>query len=362
VPIKRHFKPTTNRRVGDDAVRSIKEAKNQLWNIVTTYNKRYDEEYQRYTKVHAHAHAIRPDMTDFGDMVVEINAKMELAPLCRCDMPKIIQALEFLSSDNSKAAVKAITVLFSSKCDEYRGKAIEHLAAMKTEHARKALARRASWLSMAPKKEKKTIKELLNNNGPAPKATIESILPLAEEGNDEAQYTLGKLYYEGQGLSPDYKSALKWFRLAAEQGFAKAQCDLGRMYEQGTGVTKDYEEARKWYCLAAEQQLPLAQTFLGAMYSSGSGVPQDKEKAVEYYQLAARQGFQLAQYYLGNMYRMGSGTLRDYVMAYVWFTLAGEQGNQIAEMDRNKIKANLGFLKQRRAHKLIKEYRTQYKC
>ena len=44
-----------------------------------------------------------------------------------------------------------------------------------------------------------------------------------------------------------------WFVWAAEQGFAKAQNSLGIMYEFGKGAPKNYKTAVKWYKLAAKQ-------------------------------------------------------------------------------------------------------------
>jgi uncharacterized protein len=54
-------------------------------------------------------------------------------------------------------------------------------------------------------------------------------------------------------LVQDYAEAVKWYRLAAEQGNANAQYNLGVMYDNGDGVVQDYAEAVKWYRLAAEQ-------------------------------------------------------------------------------------------------------------
>lgn len=54
----------------------------------------------------------------------------------------------------------------------------------------------------------------------------ERALPLlrqqAELGNPHAQYTLGYMYYQGQGVPEDMEEALKWIRLAAAQGDAHA--------------------------------------------------------------------------------------------------------------------------------------------
>ena len=108
-----------------------------------------------------------------------------------------------------------------------------------------------------------------------------------------AQYNLGVMYDKGQGVPQDYKTAVKWYRLAAEQGYAGAQYNLGTMYDNGQGVPQDYKTAVKWYRLAAEQGYADAQYNLGVMYSKGQGVPQDYKTAVKWYRLAAEQGMPL---------------------------------------------------------------------
>jgi len=75
---------------------------------------------------------------------------------------------------------------------------------------------------------------------------------LAEQGNTKAQFNLGVMYYQGQGVPKDYKEAARWFRKAAEQGNADAQSDLGVMYAKGRGVPKDYVTAYMWFNLAAQ--------------------------------------------------------------------------------------------------------------
>ena len=64
----------------------------------------------------------------------------------------------------------------------------------------------------------------------------------------------------------DYATALREFRLVAKQGDADAQFYLGLMYYEGQGVPQDYAEAVKWYRKAAEQGNALAQVNLGVMY------------------------------------------------------------------------------------------------
>ena len=70
--------------------------------------------------------------------------------------------------------------------------------------------------------------------------------PLAEQGDVEAQFNLGIMYQNGNGVLKDKTEAVKWYRLSAEQGYASAQYNLGVMYDEGNGVLKDYSEAVKW--------------------------------------------------------------------------------------------------------------------
>ena len=44
---------------------------------------------------------------------------------------------------------------------------------------------------------------------------LELLLPLATQGNAEAQLLLGWLYANGEGVTQDYQQTLKWYRLAA---------------------------------------------------------------------------------------------------------------------------------------------------
>jgi len=53
---------------------------------------------------------------------------------------------------------------------------------------------------------------------------------VAEQGDEEAQLIVGKMYMIGQGVEKDSEQAIKWFKAAAGQGNADAQFFLGAMY------------------------------------------------------------------------------------------------------------------------------------
>ena len=79
---------------------------------------------------------------------------------------------------------------------------------------------------------------------------VMSFKKAAEQGNAEAQFSLGNMYVEGHGVPQDDQQAVSWFRMAAEQGFAPAQVNLGVMHTQGQGVEQDLVEAHKWFNIA----------------------------------------------------------------------------------------------------------------
>ena len=77
--------------------------------------------------------------------------------------------------------------------------------------------------------------------------------PKAKNGDVEAQYRLGRLYIEGQGVAPSEKRGMLWIKRAAEGGLAIAQNDMGVMYAEGAIVRKDWVQAAKWLILSGEK-------------------------------------------------------------------------------------------------------------
>jgi hypothetical protein len=155
--------------------------------------------------------------------------------------------------------------------------------------------------------------------------------PLAEQGNAVAQYNLGQMYRNGDGVTEDDSQAVYWYKKAAEQGHAKAQYNLGVMYSYGEGVAEDDTQAVYWYKKAAEQGDAAAQYNLGNMYDFGKGVTEDDTQAVYWYRKAAEQGVAIGQWSLATMYQYGEGVAEDDTQAVYWYRKAAEQGNTHAQ-------------------------------
>ena len=162
----------------------------------------------------------------------------------------------------------------------------------------------------------------------------------AEQGDAEAQFSLGFLYEGGVGVPKDVAQAAIWYRKAAEQGLAIAQVRLGQLYYVGdVGVPKDAAQAAIWFRKAAEQGEAdvLTLSMLGRLYAQGEGVPKDAGQAAVWLRMAAEQGFAEAQNDLGILYARGEGVPRDSGQAAVWYRKAAEQGHAHAQR-------NLGVL------------------
>lgn len=149
--------------------------------------------------------------------------------------------------------------------------------------------------------------------------------PLAERGNVLAQYKVGLMYNNGEGVKQDFGEAVKWFHRAASQGYAPAQRGLGIKFEKGQGVKRNYGEAVRWYRHGADQ------------------------------------GDAASQYRLGRMYVLGRGLRRDFTLALAWFNLAADQKIEDAAIARDSVAARLTPQQLAEAERKTREVRLKAK-
>jgi len=74
-----------------------------------------------------------------------------------------------------------------------------------------------------------------------------------DAGGRLAQYNLGFMYFNGQGVPQNYAEAARWYRKAAEQGDVDATRILGLAYYLGKGVPQDLVQSYFWFSLAASR-------------------------------------------------------------------------------------------------------------
>ena len=101
----------------------------------------------------------------------------------------------------------------------------------------------------------------------------------ADTGDPRAQYNLGYMFYEGQGVPQSKRRAIGLWMKAAEQGVAQAQHNLALSYLSGDLGTKDAKAALFWIEKSVQSGLARSQYTLGKMYLHGIGVEQNQEKS-----------------------------------------------------------------------------------
>ncbi|HUH93867.1 MAG TPA: tetratricopeptide repeat protein [Casimicrobiaceae bacterium] len=178
---------------------------------------------------------------------------------------------------------------------------------------------------------------------------IKEYRPLAERGNAEAQYRIGRMYEFGQGYRQDKAQGIAWIRKAAAQNHADAQQELGFIYASGDGVRRDDVQAVAWFRKAAEQGNPTAQYNLGLLYAKGQGVKTDYAEAAAWWRKAAAQGNADAQLKLAVVYHTGQGAARDDVLALADATIAARDGDKENVDYRDEIAKPLTPEQRRRA-------------
>lgn len=117
----------------------------------------------------------------------------------------------------------------------------------------------------------------------------------------EAHYAIAMLYWEGLGVSQDYRVAHDWLLQAANVNHAAAQVKLGYLYSDGRGVGQDYGQAFSWFEKAARQGDVDGLYNLGVFYLYGYGTEADATMAKQYLASASALGDQAAEQALQDL-------------------------------------------------------------
>ncbi len=68
---------------------------------------------------------------------------------------------------------------------------------------------------------------------------------LAEQGDEEAEMSLGNMYFSGKGIPKDYPQALYWYKKLAQNGNKAAQRNVAIMHELGYDVERNQSVGTK---------------------------------------------------------------------------------------------------------------------
>src|SRR6476620_9631048 len=187
----------------------------------------------------------------------------------------------------------------------------------------------------------------------APETSLTSLQYAAEGGHTIAQWKLGRMYADGDGVIRDDLRAFEYFsRIAnahAEDSpsapqaaiVANAFVALGRYYLNGIPNSKikaDMDRAREMFSYAASYFGNAdAQYDLARLYLKGVGSPsRDFRYGARWLGLAAQKGQHQAQALLGQMLFNGDQIPRQAARGLMWLTLARDS----ATADETWIKAS----------------------
>ena len=153
------------------------------------------------------------------------------------------------------------------------------------------------------------------------------LMDIAENGDPDAQYLVGRLYRDGPVLIPDSVKTQYWFDQSARRGHVPAQYELGKLLFSDNPEVHDTELGIQWLEYAAHHGSDCAAYQLGKEYLRGKVVERDTAKAMEYFTQSAEAGNQFAQYVLGKLYL----DRQDCEQAHYWFSQSATQGNEYAQ-------------------------------
>lgn len=163
----------------------------------------------------------------------------------------------------------------------------------------------------------------LSARAPSSNEVVRAWKAAAERGVAEAQYNLGVLYLDGNGVVQDVSKAVSLLAAAANQGHAGAMNDLGNLYIDGKYVQRDDKRGIAYYQQAVDNGNAVGAYNLARHYWHGShGVPLDSVRAFQLFHDAAELGYADAQFFLGRLYFEGRGTDKNDVLARFWATQA----------------------------------------
>ncbi|SDH97999.1 hypothetical protein SAMN04488136_1413 [Vibrio xiamenensis] len=216
-------------------------------------------------------------------------------------------------------------------------------------------------------------------------------------------YSLGVMYFDGEGTEPDYQKANQYYEQAANAGYADAMYQLAFSYNDGKGVKQDYQKAAYWFQKAADEGDESAMYNLGISYLNGEGVGKDCKKAMElfnqaiesndhalsyaklgdiysyteykapcgleksdykkalgYYKSAALEGDSYSQFQVGYAYRNGHGDWSNFVKALAWFQIALEYGYDDAQSAIDEVKNQMSDQDIEKANKLQEAIENEF--
>ena len=195
-----------------------------------------------------------------------------------------------------------------------------------------------------------------SNAEPKP-SLISSLEQLASQGNAEATYHLGMIYWTGTGATKDPKRAVSYFEHAAAAGDPLASYKMGCIWDGQDGVfQRDPEKALRYKLVAANAGYALAQEDVAALYAERNEIP----LALEWITKAAKQGTSGALESYASVYNGAPGVTPDPVKTAAYFRLFLERTDATDQQKKwlGSFEAKLSPEQRRQVREMVANYRA----
>ena len=115
---------------------------------------------------------------------------------------------------------------------------------------------------------------------------LQSCFLSAFSGSPQSSHAVGLAYYKGQlGLDKNYEQAALWLTKSAHAGYSRAQYDLGMLYANGNGLKKNIVESYAWLSTSLDSkglhtsQMTRAKTKIEKLFSLMNETSKEEAKA-----------------------------------------------------------------------------------
>lgn len=173
------------------------------------------------------------------------------------------------------------------------------------------------------------------------KKAINTLLHLAENNDNIAQYHLGRCYEYGKNNS---KKAREWYIKSADNGNSNAMVKAAMFIAKRKGGGKKDDNKVMFYIKKSiKLKNPDGIALMASFYIEGR---KDTEKGIKLAQEAVKMNSSLGQMILGAVYLHGMGSIKkDELKAMKLFQLSLDQGNSLVNNTLIKLKSKYLELK-----------------
>ncbi|MBQ9868835.1 MAG: SEL1-like repeat protein [Ruminococcus sp.] len=183
------------------------------------------------------------------------------------------------------------------------------------------------------------------------------LLLASEQGNINAKRILANEYLTGEHLNQDAAHGIDLLKECAAEGDASSNYKLGKIFNEGLfGAGEDPAEAQKYFSRAFREYSKLEKDnkltegtafILAGMYEKGLGTEINIDAAIKNYSFSADNGNEFAQYAVGRLYLTDDHFNSE--LAEKYLKLSAEQGNSYGQL-------GLGILYNRLGNKKLSDY------